>query len=162
LVERAAESKKDSERRARRAEDANLKYDEVWCVFDIDEHPKVPEAKNQARDNNIHLAISNPCFELWVLLHFQNQTAYVSRDAVQRLCREYLPKYVKQVPFGSLQSTYNDAVDRARTLEKMHATNRTADDNPSTSVYKLTERIRELGKTQQLIRISAFRSGQSS
>lgn len=48
-------------------------YDEVWCVFDIDEHPLVPEAKQQARDNQIDVAISNPNFELWLLLHFQEQ-----------------------------------------------------------------------------------------
>lgn len=158
LVERAAESKKQSERRAKRAEDANLKYDEVWCVFDVDEHPRLPEAKQQARDNNIRLAISNPCFELWVLLHFQNQTAYIGRDVVQRSCRTHLPKFEKEVPFNSLRSAYPDAVRRAMALEKMHADNETSDDNPSTTVYKLTERIRELGKARQLRLIPVSRT----
>jgi len=39
LVERAVAIK----RAARK--DPNLDYDEVWCAFDIDEHPFVPEAK---------------------------------------------------------------------------------------------------------------------
>jgi hypothetical protein len=36
----------------------------VWCVFDIDEHPVIPEAKDQAPANRIELTISNPYFEL--------------------------------------------------------------------------------------------------
>jgi hypothetical protein len=30
----------------------------VWCVFDVDIHPNLPEAKQQARDNGLSLAIS--------------------------------------------------------------------------------------------------------
>src|ERR1035441_9248149 len=48
LVERAVALKKESEQEARRRKDQNLRYDEVWCVFDIDEHPFVPEAREQA------------------------------------------------------------------------------------------------------------------
>ena len=28
-----------------------------------------------ARDNGIRVAISNPCFELWLVLHYAQQTA---------------------------------------------------------------------------------------
>jgi hypothetical protein len=69
LVERAAERKKDADGKSRKLKDDNQKYEEVWCVFDVDEHPLIPEAKNQARANGIEMAISNPCFELWALLH---------------------------------------------------------------------------------------------
>ena len=65
LVQRAVEKKKDAERLARSQKDSNLRYDQVWCVFDIDEHRLIPEAKQQAVANGIELAISNPCFELW-------------------------------------------------------------------------------------------------
>lgn len=71
VVELAVKLKKESEGQARRRRDVNLRYDHIWCVFDIDEHPFVPEARQQARDNRIDVAVSNPCFELWLLLHFQ-------------------------------------------------------------------------------------------
>src|SRR5205809_3518584 len=45
LVERAVEQKKEAERQARRAKNDFLKYDEVWCVFDVDEHPHLADAK---------------------------------------------------------------------------------------------------------------------
>jgi len=45
-------------------------YDEYWCVFDVDDHPKIPEALELARANNISVAMSSPCIELWFLIHF--------------------------------------------------------------------------------------------
>ena len=48
LVERAVGMKKAAATKARSQKDENLTYDYVWCVFDVDEHPFVPEAKQQA------------------------------------------------------------------------------------------------------------------
>ena len=92
LVERAAKRKRDSEEDARRERDENLKYDQVWCVFDVDEHPKLPDARQQARDNDIYLAVSNPCFELWLLLHFRDQTAHIERKAAATLLKTHIRK----------------------------------------------------------------------
>ena len=64
IVETAVERKDAAEIRAKREGDQNLIYDEVWCVFDVDQHPRIPEAMQMARDNGIELAISNPCIEL--------------------------------------------------------------------------------------------------
>ena len=72
LVERALLRKKIAEKEAKRRGEEYLKYRDVWCVFDIDQHPYVDDARQQARDNGINLAISNPCFELWLLLHFRD------------------------------------------------------------------------------------------
>lgn len=146
LVERAAIRKKNSEEEARHAHDENLKYDEVWCVFDVDEHPKLPDAKQQARDNGIKLAISNPCFELWLLLHFCEQHAHIERKAVAALLKNHIPGYRKYAPFEALRDGYTEAVKRAQQLDKQHSDVDTQDGNPSTNVYRLTERIREYGK----------------
>jgi hypothetical protein len=56
LVERAVERKREADGKARKLKDDNQRYEEVWCVFDIDEHPLIPEAKDQARANGIELA----------------------------------------------------------------------------------------------------------
>jgi len=53
VVERAVQLKRESERNAKARKDQNLRYNHVWCVFDIDQHPFVPEAKEQARANGI-------------------------------------------------------------------------------------------------------------
>jgi hypothetical protein len=105
LVETAVERKKLADREARRYRDPYLKYDEVWCVFDVDEHPNLAEAKQQALANELHLAVSNPCFELWILLHFQDQRAHQGRAWIQAACRRHLLGFVKEVPYEQNQSS---------------------------------------------------------
>jgi hypothetical protein len=141
LVERAVELKKSAEKAAKRSKDENLKYDAVWSVFDVDVHPFLAEAKQQARDNGISVAVSNPCFELWALLHFQDQRAHIERHEVQRQCRHYMPEYEKRLPCETLLPIYRDAVRRCAELEHWHRTRDNDGANPSTGVYKLTEEI---------------------
>jgi hypothetical protein len=142
VVERAVELKREAERLARRSRDLNDRYDEVWCVFDVDEHPLLAEAKQQALANGLDVAISNPCFELWVLLHFQDQSAHIERDRVQSLCRHYMPGYEKKLPCSILAPLLDEAVGRALRLAAWHETRGTTGENPSTGVHLLVERIR--------------------
>jgi hypothetical protein len=139
VVERAVKLKRESARDARR--DENLRYDHVWCIFDVDEHPFVPEAKQQANANGIELAVSNPCFELWLLLHFQNQTAHIDRHTVQHLCREYMPGYRKEPPCDVLMPRQDEATERAIQLENWQESRDNAGGNPSTGVYRLIQQI---------------------
>lgn len=141
LVERAVDLMKSAEKAAKRAKDGNLKFDAAWCVFDVDEHPYLAEAQQQARDNGIKIALSNPCFELWALLHFQNQHAHIERNEVQRLCEEHMPRYEKRLPCLTLLDRYDDALRRARELEHWHETRGTEGHNPSPGVHRLTEEI---------------------
>jgi len=46
-------------------------YDQVFCVFDQDEHKHFDTATSQATSNGIEMARSWPCFEYWFLLHFR-------------------------------------------------------------------------------------------
>jgi hypothetical protein len=148
LVQRAVGLKRAAERLARNRRDTNLRYDEVWCVFDVDEHPFLAEAQQQANDNHVEVALSNPCFELWILLHFRDQWAFIDRAAVQRECREFLPDYEKNVPCDALYPLYPEAVRRAVELQRWQETRGPAAANPSTRVYVLTERIKDLGRTR--------------
>jgi hypothetical protein len=150
LVEVAAERKKRAEKQARRQSDPYLRYDEVWCVFDVDSHPNLPEARQQAKDNGLRLAVSNPCFELWILLHFQDQRAHQERGWIQAACREHLPEFVKEAPYHKLQANYADAIARASALVNWQEEQGRPDGNPSTAVHNLTERIAELGKERFL------------
>jgi hypothetical protein len=146
LVERAVGFKKTAEKAAKRGKDENLKYDATWCVFDVDEHPFLAEAQQQARDNDIKVAVSNPCFELWALLHFQDQRRHIERHEVQRLCRHYIPRYDKRLPCETLMAEYHEAVRRSVELEQWHHTRNTAGENPSTGVHRLTEEIIKEGQ----------------
>ncbi len=146
LVERAVAMKKEAAARAKREKDENCNYDQVWCVFDVDEHPYLPEAKHQARDNGIEVAVSNPCFELWALLHFCDQTAHIERGPLNHKCKEYMPGYDKQLPTSQLHPLYAEALQRAMALDEWQRSRDCAEANPSTGVYRLMEQIRTLGK----------------
>lgn len=58
LVRRAKDARLDAEHRAVRERDDNVAYDEVWCVFDTDEHPNLEQACQMARDNGIEVALA--------------------------------------------------------------------------------------------------------
>ncbi len=159
VVERAVQLKKDAERDAKRERDANLRFDEVWCVFDVDTHPNLPAALQQADANGIYVALSNPCFELWILLHFENHRAHIDSKAAGRACRKHLPKYQKHITYAELKAEYPSAVDRAMALEAWQKSRDNSGGNPSTSVHTLTERLRGLGKSALLEALDTRQGG---
>ncbi|MFJ5225612.1 RloB family protein [Streptomyces sp. NPDC088400] len=115
-------------------------YDEVWCVFDVDEYPDVAEAAAVARRNGIRVAVSNPCFELWLLLHFADHRAHVATyKKLQPLLEKWVPGYDKtRVDFGRYRDGVGEAGERAR---KLDPTGEAHTRNPSTSVWRLTDRM---------------------
>jgi RloB-like protein len=146
LVRRAIDAKKREERAERRGR--GRAHDEVWCVFDVDEHPDLKHAISLAREHGISLAISNPCLELWFLLHFQDQTGFMHRHEAQAAAEEHTEcdKTLTEAGLAMLDAGYPDAKDRARHLEAKHEGDGTSfpDDNPSSGVWRIVDSI-ELG-----------------
>lgn len=142
LVEQAKRRKQAAEKEARQQKDDNFKFDQVWCVCDVDEHPNLHEAQVMARDNGIKLAVSNPCFELWLILHFRESPGAQHRHRMTEILKAHLPGYDKHVDFVQVASGYEEAVQRAGRLDRMAAEDREAGRNPSTGVWRLTESIR--------------------
>lgn len=47
--------------------------DAFWMVIDVDHHSKtLPKTIKDAKQNGCKIAISNPCFEIWLFLHRGN------------------------------------------------------------------------------------------
>ena len=95
VVQTAIDLRHQAADEARRQRDENLLWDQVWAVFDMDDHPNVADARQLAMTHDIRLAVSNPCFELWALLHFADQRAHVERGKL----RAALQQHVLDVPF---------------------------------------------------------------
>lgn len=146
VVKTAIAQRDRAVKEARRKRDLNLAFDEVWCVFDQDEHANVCEAFELAERNDLKVAFSNPCFELWLLLHYQDQRPHLDRGRVQAQCRELVPGFEKRVPIERVIDLYELAKDRAIQLERWQCGRDRARANPWTDVYLLTERIRMLGE----------------
>ncbi|MCZ0981235.1 RloB family protein [Streptomyces diastatochromogenes] len=145
LVEQAVEAKKKEEREERRGR--GRAHSHYWCIFDRDEHPYIPEAFELAASNNIHTAYSNPCIEVWFMLHFQDQSAHIHRHDAQRKSNEYLNcnKSLSGSALAELAKIdkFEIAKSRAISLDSKHAGDGSpVASNPSSSIWKLMDLIR--------------------
>ncbi len=146
LVKRAMEIR-DSAKKDNRY----LPNDETWVVFDRDMDRQKPNDKNDfiealklAKQNNIEVAYSNDAFELWFLLHFQDVTAELSREEIDKKLKEYLGSYKHGNDiYDKINPNYKKAVERAKRQVKTAKESglEIVDANPSTNVYELTEKL---------------------
>ncbi|MFD3539734.1 RloB family protein [Streptomyces sp. NPDC058662] len=74
LVEAAVRLMRDEARDAKRSGLKKEFWPQVWCLFDRDEHESIEVALKQARDGDVRVAFSHPCFEVWRLLHHKPVT----------------------------------------------------------------------------------------
>jgi hypothetical protein len=135
LVERAVARKESDE-----------EVDELWCVFDVEaprKHPNLAKAVRLAAAHDIRLAISNPCFELWLILHSQDQTAFLTSEAAERQSRRIDGRKGKRIDPAFYLDHRRAAARRAQALAQRHEANGTAfpDDNPSSSMHALLASI---------------------
>lgn len=98
IVRTAIEAKEDLQR-----DNLWLPQDTVWVALDGDEHrdndrDNWHQALDLAQAKSVQLALSNPSLELWYLLHYQNQEAYIHRDKAAEELEGHLPSYKK--PMG--------------------------------------------------------------
>lgn len=135
------------EEKSRAGRDALSGRDTYWAMFDRDEHVGFAEAVDMARANDIGLAVSIPCFELWAILHYEDwdKPSHRGDDCQRRLaklCDGYRRDNKRFDDVEAIESNHDQAVTRARNL--LHR--RIEDDDPlgdpSTTVHCLTEQIR--------------------
>lgn len=127
LVERAVK---------RAAED---EVDECWCVFDVEwpqHHPRLDEAVRLAEAHGIRLAISNPCFELWLILHHRDQTAFLTTAAAVKASSLLDGRGGKRIDGDRYVRDRAVASERASRLARRHVRDGTAfpDNNPSSTM----------------------------
>lgn len=143
--------------------DQSLHDDVFWVVYDRESEHKYKDsdhaqAFDKAKINNIFLAISNVCFEAWLLLHFQDTTVSYScyddlrtNSVLRAECKKRgLSDYDKgnKEIFNLLtDDEIKDARDRAERINehtiKSACPERTKPYqlNPYTDVYKLLDAI---------------------
>jgi len=71
--------------------------DGVWCVFDVDENTDqiLKDTHEHAETKNIKIALSNPCFELWFLLHYKRVLSQISREDASTELKTFIKDYQK-------------------------------------------------------------------
>src|SRR5262249_29843778 len=125
-----------------RAIDEDAEIDEFWCVFDVEwprNHPGLDDAVKQANSNGIKLAVSNPCFEVWLILHFRDQAAWLDNNEARRLRRQLDGSSDKGLQPEMYMPLTVEAGRRAARLDKRHVQDGTSfpHDNPSSGMHHL-------------------------
>lgn len=129
-----------------RAVDTDEEIDEFWCVFDVEwpgDHHCLQVAISEASTNNIEVAASNPCFELWLILHLREQTAWLDNNGARRLRSKLDGSDGKGLSPATYMPFMHVAAQRAATLDDRHQQNSTRfpDDNPSSGMHRLLATI---------------------
>ncbi len=94
--------------------------DMLWLVLDVDRWGarNLSMVCRQARQKGYHLAVSNPCFEIWLCLHFEdlNPEDKTCQDFKSRL-RTLLGSYnSSNLDLSSYKLNIADATNRAKLL----------------------------------------------
>lgn len=80
-------------------------YDHIYCAFDRDDHESFGRARTKIRDlaarakNRMPIkeAVSIPCFEFWILIHFERTDAPFENcgAVIARIRARHMPNYEK-------------------------------------------------------------------
>ncbi|MGC8476860.1 MAG: RloB family protein [Acetobacteraceae bacterium] len=140
-----ADGKKAARRRG--GADSYEEQDQTWAVFDRDLHPSYEQAIDLCRRHNIGLARSNPCFELWLILHEAEFDRPDDHHQVQRHLRtlrpEYDPNGAKTVACEALIARVQTAEHRSEAQLARREQEGAPFAAPSTTVGDLTRAIRK-------------------
>ena len=74
--------------------------DQAWIVIDRDQWPQdqLVELKKWVNNTkNVHIALSNPKFEFWLLLHFEDAKGVQTPKACDERLKRYLTDYDKSL-----------------------------------------------------------------
>lgn len=129
--------------------------DHVFCVIDKDSHTNLTDALNIARDakmppeKTFRTILSVPCFEFWVLLHFEYSTAPYNRSGSVSPCDALIAKIKSKHAdgyskgddglFDALRERYEEA--KRRSVRALQAAKDNGTDNPSTEIHLLIDML---------------------
>lgn len=151
VARKAKEAQTSLQRTARRSGDSNDKNFEVWIVVDVDEHPRLAEAIDLARQSNIGVALSNPSFEIFAIYHFEDCHRPLStREAHQQLAI-HIPGYSrtgKRFSIDYCGTDHNERLAAVRTAcrrAKVSVKRREEEGNPygspCSTCYELVQKL---------------------
>jgi hypothetical protein len=134
----ALSKRRDDQAAARASGDPADVYDEVWMVVDVDQHPKLLQTLGVAEKEGIACALSNPCFEVWLILHYTDCRAPLTGPQEAKDLWVKLAGKRRPVPqeFATLNGHFTDALNRADQVLARHERDGTPrhQRNPSTEV----------------------------
>jgi hypothetical protein len=138
-----------------------FRQDIFWVVYDRENHTKYDDslhakARITAKDNKIHIALSNVCFEVWLLLHFRTSSAAYMNCADLLKNSDLKKKYIKNYDKADRRDYSDVEITTARKNAKQMNEQTICGANPDwkaphqwnpyTNVYELLDAIDTFGK----------------
>ena len=132
-------------------------YDHVFCVIDRDRHADFDKAIAQIngyrnKSTKLHAIVSNPCFEYWILLHFDYTTKLFGTsgdspcmDLIKNDLRTFIQNYEKGDK-TIMPPIIKAGLDRALAYAKKanETAQRNNTDTPTTQMNELVEYLKNL------------------
>ena len=128
-------------------------FEIIFCVFDKDQHQSFESARAKIKKLSskkkmsipIYEAVSVPCFEFWILLHYKktDMAFQSSREIIELLTKnQYIQHYRKcdLVLMKELMEKVDIALQNAIWLENLDYIQ---NENPMTSVHKLVQKMKD-------------------
>ena len=125
-------------------------YTHAYTLIDKDDFAQIAEALAMGRRLGIDVLLSNECFELWALLHFQEVQAALARAVIfHKLTKHLKLKGSYEASKGMVNlferlcalGSESEAMRRARALATSQMKGQPFPANPFTDVYRLIEHL---------------------
>jgi hypothetical protein len=128
-----------------------LEGDSVVYVFDRDRNTNedFKKAKENVNDPDLQLILSNPCFEFWILSHFEFYYEPMQPELLKVKLRKYMGLYKKSDPniYNNTKEKIETAIKNSKKVHKVHINKKVEilceESNPSTMIFQLIELIKQ-------------------
>lgn len=118
------------------------KEDKKFFIYDSDNFKKDWDNEIQ-KLINAQLVLTNPCVELWFILHFTEHSAHISTREAERKLKKYVPNYVKgkRMDYSCFIDNTDAAIERNKKLRSKHDRDgkKPEESNPYSSICILIE-----------------------
>lgn len=133
-------------------------FEEVYVVFDRDDHltyhnalSKIDSLSSKYKNDNhqkvtFKAIASVPCFELWLLLHFEDIQAGMHREEIYERLNSYIPNYQKGDEGHYALTLPHIEIAEARAVLLCERSNIHDGTQPYTNVYELIHKLSKLNQ----------------
>ena len=130
--------------------------DELWMIIDRDQWINIPEINTLCKnEGNFYLALSNPCFEFWLLLHIKDKSEFNEEELIkifENRKGSTTKTYLKKLLGDLLEDGYNESNPKPKrffpyidiAIVRAKGLDNPGEDFPTqlgSHVYKLVEKI---------------------
>lgn len=116
--------------------------DKNYLIYDLDVIEMLGKLK---AIKNADLLCSNPCFELWYLLHFQEQNIELNTDECNAKLKRHLPNYSK----GLFNKELKSMIEEKQVKAINRASKSNAFKNPSSQLFVLINEMEEIKQAKK-------------